>query len=157
MKRRSLDQWFDRLTSRYLDDRFNRQSLFLSGFLVLSLTVISLAQHWQPDRLAGEFDPKKPELLLPGPDRFPGFYISARLNWRGYVTPASYLYIGLMILGISLGFPGEEAQYILLMYVMPITAAGFTIRPRATFLVAGLCWVLYSFLYLSGLSTFDSA
>ena len=155
MKRIYFNQWFDRLTSHYMDDRFHRHSLFLSGFLLLTLAEISLLAIgnlavWLINSTSKDLGYFYQDLLV-----IPIFLVLLSLNWRGYVTQVSFVYILFIVIGISLTFPKNETQFTLLLYVLPIIAAGFTIRPAAAFLVAGLCFGLYSAGEISNLKLID--
>lgn len=149
MQRVTFDYWLERLTSHYLDNRSNRKSLFLSGFLALTFGMILLLSL---GNLAGYLINGSVEDLnyfIQDLATIPLLIILLIYNFHGHVTAVSYLYVSLMVTGIALTFPVEDVQSTLLIYVLPIIAAGFTIRPKASFLVAGVCFIIYSLICLT--------
>ena len=70
--------------------------------------------------------------------------IFAELNRRGHTQVTAITLIVMMVLGITLLFPSNELEGLMILYAIPIIAASFLLHPSATFGVVIFAFIDHS-------------
>ena len=70
--------------------------------------------------------------------------LSWYLNRRGHITAATWLCLSCILIATTFFFDVRVLDRALIVYAVPVVAAAFLLRPRATFLFAGLAVLDYT-------------
>ena len=143
MNRTFLKRWIDPKKVFGTNKRRQRQSVFVSFFLILILIILTIITGIDfSDQIA---NPSPAMLVFLGQDAFMILAIGLLLllNRRGFTLLAAYGFIAICMVGILLTLNDDTLLYSVLFFSLPIMAASFIIHPRASAGVAALGIIFY--------------
>jgi len=149
----ALAAWLSRVLDVHSSDpelrRRGRLLNVLIVALILGLVILALVNVFQFTQGLIAFPPA----YLPGSALILAMLLVVGwLNRRGRVRLASYLYLGLPVVAVSLLFRIQDLDRIMVLYVVPIVGASFVLSPPSSFALATLSALGYTLAYVISLS-----
>ncbi len=143
MNRINLKRWFGPKKGISLDKRSQRQSQFLSFFLILILTILGILCWIDISAQIANTTPAlaiyvEQDLLM-----ILGVGILIWLNRHGFTPLAAYGFILICLIGVGFTVNSEFLLYSIFYFSVSIFAASFIIHPRAVVVVAALGIAIY--------------
>jgi|GEM_PF-548880 len=149
-----LLQWLTHLSFSYVDPHQKRHSMFLGAFLLTTLIIVAILT--MVNSIEVFLSPSATAISFVIDDLSLGMLLLGLLwmNRRGFIQVGAYAFVGICLLGLSLLMPPAWQPYSLLLYIIPIQAASFIIRPAAS-IPTGILGVLTYPFFQTILPNFD--